>query len=105
MGIDFTQNGSKNKLILHRYFFGKRGLFIMEIGIIIITLLIFASYYFDKMVGVETIHTFQLIYFVHFYSSYYSEHFNRLNPLTHTTGNFLYFANRKHLISPKTSNL
>jgi len=47
-----------------------------------------------KMIGVETIHTFQLIFFIHSMSTDYTYSFSMFKYLTYLNANFMYFFNK-----------
>jgi len=48
-----------------------------------------------KMIGVESIHSFQLIFFLHSINNNYTFFFLMFKYLTYLNGNFMYFFNKQ----------
>jgi len=68
----------------------------------ILLLFVFGSL-FHKMIGMETLHAFQLLYFIHSLDKSYTSPYSMFRFLTYLNCNFFYFFN-KELSIPHPNN-
>jgi uncharacterized membrane protein YoaK (UPF0700 family) len=69
---------------------------IFEYSVIAMVIILFLISYFHKMIALETILTFQIIFLCSISFENQTEHIRILELLTYSTGNFMYFLNRSN---------